>query len=148
MPLFGFGKRPSRTTRDQDQSSDDGDNDDDRGGVTMQSGLKSVLLKMHRHHRNWGKRWMEYDDRLDVLYCFKTKIDSQRRTPHHIYSAADLTSAAVHKSTAVAYCWQLGLMVLNDESGEMEPTSVIFSASSNDLNEQWVQGIKCRIRAL
>lgn len=147
MPLFGFGGRSSKPTpRDQDDSSEDGDKDD--ASVTMRSGLKSMLLKMHRHHRNWGKRWMEYDDRLDVLYCFKSKTDSERRTPHHIYSAADLTSAAVHKSTAVAYCWQLDLVEPNEDSGEMEPASITFSASSNDLNEQWVQGIKSRIGSL
>jgi hypothetical protein len=108
-----------------------------------------MLRKCHKSSTlfSWGKRWFEVDDTLGVLLCFKTQLDQDRRTPHHVYPLSSFTSAE-EEGTYDFTTHAFALIPSHDPSrygfNPDRCRRLVLAAESKALQRRWVRGLQQR----
>ena len=111
----------------------------------LRAPLKAMLMKRHQSTPRflgggWGKRWFEVDDQFYVLFCFKSLLDQQRRTPSRVYALAEFSKIEEGEGNTMALAFE------PDATGERPP--LCLTAQSHALTERWVRGISMRLRLI
>ena len=117
-------------------------------GGGQQRPMSGKVLKRHRTSMGWGKRILEFDNDLGILYVYKSDTDKQRKTPAHLYALAGLESVEALDNPAVRH----GVVVRRlTKPGEVHAatmpsaTTSVYSCSSAQEQTAWVDTLSARI---
>jgi len=100
--------------------------------------LSGKVLKRHLSSRGWGKRILEMDDSLGILYVYRTELDRQRKTPAHLVTCCDhMEAVETVQNDAAAYCFQI--------HSPSSTRPLVYSCKSAQEQQAWVDGLRTRI---
>ena len=114
----------------------------------QQRPMSGKMLKKHASSPGWGKRILELDNDLGILYVYKSDTDRQRKTPAHLYALADMESVEALDNGAVSHCIVCRLRL---KPGEVRPTYMpsavtsLYGCSSAQEQTAWVDSLSARI---
>jgi len=137
---LSFSRRRSRPPKSQAASTADraADATVEEGTLAATAPLKQLKGRvLKRHHRNgWGTRWLELDDDTGVLYVYKTELDSQRKTPSHLYLLSEMEAVREAQSTAASHCFEVEL--------RRPSLTLFYSCESRWIQSEWIRGMQAR----
>ena len=84
------------------------------------------------------------DDRLGLMYIYKTDLDQKCKRPAHLYLCAEMAKVATQTNRAAAHCFEIQLRQEEEQDAERDPIRLVYACESSKEQAAWVSGLRAR----